>query len=591
MGAAFSQPTTLSNPSAVANKSYDYIIVGGGTAGCVLANRLSEDAGVSVLLVEAGGSNEGELFSKIPVGYAQLLKSSRDWCYKTTPQAALNNRVLDYARGKIMGGSASINALVYQHCSPSDFDEWETKGATGWNYNALAPYLRKSEKFTPHPAHPDVRPEDRGDNGVWQTSYGYAHTICDRWMDAAVAVGVPRNPDLNTVRGSIGVSKFVTFVDQKGQRSSTATAFLSKDVLRRKNLTVITNTLTTRILFSPDARLRATGIEVAQDESSPRFEITARKEVILAAGAVNSPQLLMLSGVGEKSELDKLGIPVVKNLFHVGKNLLDHPLVPILFRAKGGHTLDYMQDPFKALPVMLRWFLTGRGPCTSNGGEAALFVRSDDESLPFTSPVSESQASELVDNTSGPDSPDIEIGVVPASYRPLPKGKSGLTIVPILVRPLSVGRLWLSSSSPFEKPNINPAFLADPADMKLMLRGIRLALRIGRGAALQPMLDLKENSEDVQDVYWPGDADPDKVLDKDLEVWVRNNIETVNHCAGTARIGNSEEDGVVDAQLRVFGIDGLRVIDASIFPTMVSGHPTAPVVAIAEKASDMILKG
>ncbi|KAH7911487.1 GMC oxidoreductase [Hygrophoropsis aurantiaca] len=589
MGAVLSQPKLLDDPSVLADKLYDYVIVGGGTAGCVLASRLSEDVNVSVLLVEAGDNHVGELFSKIPVAYPRLLKSSRDWGYKTIPQKALNDRVIDCPRGKIMGGSASINALVYQHCSPSDFDEWESKGATGWNYKALAPYFRKSEKFTPNSAYPEVRLEDRGISGVWQTSLGYSHSICERWIDAAVEVGVPRNPDINTARGSIGVSKFFTFVDQKGQRSSTATAFLSKDVLNRSNLTVITGTMTTRVLFSSEDRPRATGIEIAQSDSSPRFTINAGKEVILAAGAINSPQLLMISGVGDRSELEKLDIPVVKDLPHVGKNLLDHVLVPIVFRAKGGYTLDYMQEPLKALPAMLRWLLTGTGTCSSNGGEAALFVRLNDKSLPFATPESESRAPYIVDNTSGSTSPDLEVGVVPASYRPLPKGENGLTIVPILLRPLSVGSMWLSSSSPFKQPNINPNFLSNPSDIKSMIRGIRLALHIGRAAALKTMLNLKDNSEDMDGQYWPGDADPDKVLDEDLEKWVRNNADTVNHCSGTARIGNTEKDGVVDAQLRVFGVDGLRVVDASVFPTMVSGHPTAPIVAIAEKASDMIL--
>ncbi|KIJ64876.1 GMC oxidoreductase [Hydnomerulius pinastri MD-312] len=587
MGASFSQSSYVSDASTLVDQHYDYIIVGGGTAGCVLASRLSEDPSLSVLLVEAGGSHEKETLSKIPLAAAQLLKSQRDWCYMTEPQSALNGRKINYARGKMLGGSASINALVYQHCSPSDFDEWESKGLVGWGYSSLAPYLRKSEKFTPNPLYP-VDIKHRGTAGVWHTTYGYTHDICDKWMEAAQAVGITRIPDFNTPQGSLGVTKFVTFVDQGGQRSSPATAFLTKDVLKRKNLTVLVNSLTTRILFSDDGS-RAIGIEVAAGETSPRYQISASREIILAAGAVNSPQLLMLSGIGHKEELGKLNIPVVKHLPHVGKNLLDHPMVPVIFRAKDGYTLDYMQNPIKAIPVMLRWFLTGTGPATSNGGEAVVFVRSDDKTL-FNSKVDDEDGSGLIDNTSGPDAPDLEIGIAPASFRPLPRPKNGMTLIPILVRPVSTGYLSLVSSSPFDKPSINPEFLVNPADMSMMKRGVRLALRTARGLALKPMLDLKPDSNDTKDIYYPGDADPETISNADLEEWIRNNCETVNHCAGTARMGTSEEDSVVDHNLKVWGINNLRVVDASVFPTMVSGHPTAPVVAIAERMSDLITK-
>ncbi|KAF9231834.1 putative glucose dehydrogenase [Melanogaster broomeanus] len=545
MGASFSQPTYVSDPSKLAYKVYDYIIVGGGTAGCVLASRLSQDPDVSVLLVEAGGSNvvkdSAGLFSAVGVGNVRLLvlqrahakcvDPSETGATVTEPQPALNGRQINYPRGKMLGGTASLNALVYHHCSPSDFDEWESKGAKGWNYQSLAPYLRKSEKFTPNSSFP-VDMEYRGTTGVWHTTFGYMHDICNKWIEAAEAVGIPRIADLNTPRGNLGVTKFTTFIDQKGQRSSPATAFLSKDVLKRKNLAVVIGTLTTRIIFSPDG--------------SP-------------AGAINSPQLLMLSGIGDSVELRKLNIPVVKHLPHVGKNLLDHPMVSLILRAKDGYTLDYMQETMKA---------NYRDVAMVLDRQRTSIVKHD-KTL-FNSKADEADSTGLIDNTSGPDAPDLEIALAPVSLRPLPRPNNGISLIPMLIRPVSTGRLSLVSSSPFDKPSIDPAFLADPADM--------------------PMLDLKLDSNDTKDVYWPGDADPDNISNTDLEEWIRNNCVTVNHCAGTARIGTSEEDSVVDADLKVWGISNLRVVDASVFPTMVSGHPTAPIVAIAERISDLIMK-
>ncbi|KIK74016.1 GMC oxidoreductase, partial [Paxillus rubicundulus Ve08.2h10] len=367
-----------------------------------------------------------------------------------------------------------------------------------------------------------------------------------------------------------------------------ATAFLSEDVLKRQNLTVVINALTTRILFSSDGR--ATAIELASDSTSRRYQVGANREIILAAGAINSPHLLMLSGIGDKEALGKLGISVVKHLPHVGKNLLDHPMAPVIFRAKQGYTFDYMKDPIKAIFVMLRWFLTGGGPATSSGAEAVAFVRSDDKTL-FGSTADEADSTGLINNTSGPDAPDIELAVAPVSLQPLPNQQNGITIIPTLVRPVSRGHLSLVSSSPFDKPSIDPAFLTNPADMHMMKRGVRLALRTARGLVLKPMLDLKPDSHDTKDACWPGDADPETISNTDLEEWIRNNCATINHCAGTARIGTSEEDSVVDSNLKVWGINNLRVVDASVFPTMVSGHPTAPIVAIAERMSDLILKG
>lgn len=243
-------------------------MVGGGTAGCVLANRLSEDPRIRVLLVEAGGRHDTQLFTKIPVAFGKLFKTAVDWAYETVPQSNLQSRELYWPRGKMLGGCSSINAMMYQHSSPSDFDQWEQKGAKGWSYRDLYPYFMKSEKYTPHILYPEVKVEERGDKGLWKTSYSYVAPICKAFIEAAQQVGIKYNPDINTPRGSLGVTKFVTSIDSKGQRSSSATAYLSKEVLSRNNLMVLINTTTTRILFSHESRPKASGIEVANDANS-----------------------------------------------------------------------------------------------------------------------------------------------------------------------------------------------------------------------------------------------------------------------------------------------------------------------------------
>ncbi|KDQ58075.1 aryl-alcohol oxidase [Jaapia argillacea MUCL 33604] len=600
MGNLFSQ-TYLDDASTLTDKFYDYIIVGGGTAGCVLANRLSVDPSVNVLVVEAGGSHEQETFSKIPVAFSKLFKTRADWAYDTIPQPGLNERELFWPRGKLLGGCSSMNAMMYHHCSPTDFDEWESKGAKGWNYNDLLPYFRKAENFTPKLRSSEVKPEDRGSGGLWQTSHSYITPINEKFIDAAKDIGIPYNPDINTRKGSLGVTKFMTFIDPKGQRSSAATSYLSKDVLGRKNLTVLVGTMTTKVLFSSDEIPRTVGIEVAKTASSPRYKLQCRREVILSAGAVNTPQILLLSGLGPKEELEKMDVPVVKDLPHVGKNLRDHLAGGVILRSKPGTTLDYLADPIKSLPAIFQWFIFGTGPATTNVGEAAAFVRSNDATLPLTSQRADdfTAGDKLVDTTSGPNSPDIEIIGAPMAFLDhgfgtLPPQASCFTMAPILLRPLSVGQVTLASSSPFDKVLIDPNYLSHPNDAKILTRAVRLILHIARAASLQPELSLppvsQSSSLDKMDLFYPGDVDPDMISDIDIVEWIKRNVETLYHPMGTARMSPDEKSGVVDVDLKVWGVTGLRVVDASIFPTAVSGHPCAPVIAVAEKAADIILE-
>ncbi|KZT24059.1 GMC oxidoreductase [Neolentinus lepideus HHB14362 ss-1] len=583
----------------ISKQTFDYVVIGGGTAGCVVASRLSEDPNVRVLLIEAGGRHDTQPFTKIPIAFAKLFKTSADWAYDTVSQPCLNSRKLFWPRAKILGGCSSMNAMMFQHCSPSDFDEWEKKGAKGWDYQSIYPYFIKAEKFTPNVLFPETKLEERGDKGLWKTSYAHLAPICKGFIDAAQQVGLKYNPDINTPRGSLGVTKFVTSIDSKGRRSSSATAYLTKDVLARKNLAVLIGTTTTRVLISsePDGRPKVTGVEVAKNASSRRVQIVATKEVIISAGTTNTPQLLNLSGIGARDELEKVGIEVLRDLPAVGKNLTDHLVTgAVTLRAKRGYSLDYLAHPIKSLPAILKWYMSGTGPATCNVGEVAAFFRSNDKALPARSALtSDGPDEELIDNSSGPGAPDIELMSGPISFlnhgfQSAPPGTEGYTILPSLLRPLSSGRVYLNSSSPFSPPTIDPNYLSHPNDIKVLTRGVRLALRIARSPPLQPFLNLPPHSENHSDVFYPGDADPEKISDEEIQTWIRGNAETLYHCMGTARMGDYGDDkgSVVDPELRVHGVEGLRVVDASVFPQPTSGHPAATVVAIAEKAADLI---
>ncbi|KZT30177.1 GMC oxidoreductase [Neolentinus lepideus HHB14362 ss-1] len=587
------------DPRRLIKQTFDYVVVGGGTAGCVVANRLSEDPNVRVLLIEAGGRHDTQLFARIPVAFSKLFKTSADWAYDTVSQPCLNSRKLFWPRGKILGGCSSINVMMFQHCSPSDLDEWEKNGAKGWGYQSIYPYFMKAEKFTPNFLFPETKLEERGDKGLLKTSYSHLSSICKGFIGAAQQVGLKYNPDINTPRGSLGVTKFMTSIDSKGKRSSTATAYLAKNVLARKNLTVLIDTTTTRVLISSESggRPRATGVEVAKNASSPRLQIVATKEVIISAGAINTPQLLNLSGIGARVELEKLGIEVLRDLPAVGQNLTDHLATgAITFRAKKGFSLDYLTHPIKSLPALLQWFISGTGPATSNLIEVAAFLRTNDKTLPTRSALtSDGPDEELIDNSSGPNAPDVELLSGPVAFlshgfRTAPPGTQCYSIVPSLLRPLSSGRLYLTSSSPFSPPEIDPNYLSHPNDIKVLTRGVRLALHIARSPALQPFLHLPPHSENHSDLFYPGDADPEKISDEEIQTWIRGNAETTYHPTGTARMGDYGDDNgsVVDPELRVHGVEGLRVVDASVFPQSPSGHPAAIVVAIAEKAADMI---
>lgn len=564
-------------------KSYDYIIVGGGTAGCVLAHRLSEDENVSVLLIEAGKDSLDQLFSRIPLTFGKLFKTEADWAYNTQPQPKLDGRSLFWPRGKMLGGCSSINAMMYMHCAPSDYDAW---GVEGWKYNDMKQYFRKSENFTPHIAYPTVDNTHRGDKGHWQTGYSYITDLGKLWIESCKTVGIPHNPDINTPAGMIGVTHVISHVNPSGERSSTSSAYLPTPVLDRPNLKVLIDSRITRVLFDDalGSEPRVVGVEIAQSANGPRFRVGAAKEVILSAGAIGTPQILMASGVGPRGELEGASVRVVKELPHVGKNLYDHLLGCILFRAT--ESLDYLSTTSGSLLPLARWMMTGQGPLTSNLAEACAFFRSDDKKLFGSS------AGSLEDTSSGPGAPDLELvcanlAFCEHGFRGPPAGEMAFTIAPVLLRPQSAGHVTIASGNVWENAIIEPNYFSTPNDIKTLIQGVRLALRVAHTEPLKSKLMFKPNT-DESSVFFMGDADPDTVTDAQIEAWLRRNVETIYHPVGSARMGSSESDSVVDASLRVHGIRGLRVVDASIFPQQVSGHPVAAVVAVAEKAADLI---
>ncbi|KAJ5937355.1 hypothetical protein N7454_004655 [Penicillium verhagenii] len=576
-------------------KGYDYVIVGAGAAGCVLASKLSEDENTSVLLLEAGGDNSNVLATKIPLIYSELFHTEHDWDYYTAEQPNLSSRRLYWPRGRILGGSTSMNTMMYHHAAPSDYDEWASAhGCKGWAYDDLAPYFRRMEKFTPNPARPAIDVEKRGSDGVWNTGYTWLSEIGEKgFIPACEAVGIPANPDINTKDGTLGVTRIQTSIDQKGQRASLATAFLTPEVLKRPNLYVACHAHVTKVLFDclTSETPTAIGVQLQGNRDGKPFNVHARREVILSSGAINTPQTLLLSGIGPADELAGLGIPVVQDSRAVGKNLKDHFCpTPIICKAKPAYTLDYLRNPIKALPALLQWKIFGTGPLTSNVGEVVAFIRTEDFSFPGSS------GGPPADLTSGPNAPDIELIAAPLSFvhhgEEIPLDAEGvLTIGPIHLRPSSSGTISLKSRDAFEPPIIDPKYLSDASnnDVKALVAGLRVALRLTRTDALQNYLEPVSPNDDPTSSWWPySSSDIENISDEDFIRWLKEKAFTLYHPVGSARMGPEPATSVVDLQCKVHGVKGLRVMDASVFPEQISGHPMAPIGAMAFKLSEMI---
>jgi choline dehydrogenase-like flavoprotein len=511
---------------------YDYVIVGGGAAGCVLARRLSDDSDVSVLLLEAGPPDTAEEIF-VPAAFAKLFRSPLDWDYLTEPEPHADGRQVYIPRGRVLGGSSSINAMVYIRGNRADYDGWAARGLRGWSYDQVLPYFKRAED------NERGANEFHGVGGPLAVSDSRSRNpLMAAFVEAAVEAGIPANPDFNGAEQEGAGLYQVTC--RNGMRCSAAAAYL-RPIEGRENLEIRTGALATRVVLE---RGRAVGVEALVDGQPHVFQ--AEREVIVSGGAYNTPQLLMLSGIGPADHLHSIGIEVLHEL-PVGDNLQDHPSVGFTYMTDEPVSL-FEADTEENLVA----FMQGQGPLTSNVAEAGLFWRSRDD-LP---------------------APDIQFHAAPAMFIEEglvdPPGH-GYTFGPCLVAPRSVGEVRLASNDPTAKPSIRHNYLAEQEDVDALVAGLKLAAQIGDAAPLAER-------------YRTGTWEPPASLgDDDLAAYVRAKAQTLYHPVGTCAMG-----AVVDDELRVLGIEGLRVVDASVMPTVPRGNTNAPTILVAERAADLI---
>ena len=527
---------------------YDYIIVGAGSAGCVLANRLSEDAGTKVLLLEAGGKNNS-LMVKMPAGVGQLIrdKGVSNWGFWTEPEPHLNDRRLWWPRGKGLGGSSAINGMIYIRGHARDYDQWRQMGLTGWSYSEVLPYFKRSESLdTGADAY-------HGGAGPMRITHARdPNPIYAGIIKAGAEAGYLTTPDFNGYQQEGFGPYQLTIAD--GKRWSAAEGYLKPILGSRPNLTVLTGARTTRIVIENG---RAVGVEILEDKGGART-VYADAEVLLSSGAVQSPHILQLSGVGDPEELNAAGVPVVHESKGVGANLQDHLDVTICYECPEPITLYSRTKGLKRLGIGLTYMLTGKGTGTTQGLESGAFLKSRPDL----------------------DRPDLQIHAVLAIMKNHGKdavAKDGFTLHVCQLRPESRGRIGLRSADPLADPTIFANYLATDEDRRALREGVRIA----REVASQPALARYRSAENE-----PGAA---VQTDAELDAWIARTGETIYHPVGTCRMGVAGDPmAVVDDQLRVQGIAGLRVIDASVMPNLIGGNTNAPTIMIAEKAADMI---
>jgi choline dehydrogenase-like flavoprotein len=529
---------------------FDYIIVGAGSAGCVLANRLSANPNSRVLLLEAGG-RDNWIWFHIPVGYLFAIGNPRsDWMFKTEAEPGLNGRALNYPRGKVIGGCSAINAMVYMRGQAGDYDHWRQLGLPGWSWLDVLPYFKK------HEHHFLGESEHHAVGGEWRIEQPRLRwDIIDVWREAAAQYGIPKSDDFNT--GDNEGSCYFHVNKKRGRRWSAARGFL-KPVLHRQNLLLETGCLVEGLVID---NKRAAGVRYRQNGESKTAR--CRGEVILAAGAIGSPQIMLLSGIGPGGDLAELGIPVVLGMPGVGANLHDHLQLRMIYRVTGIRTLNEMYaSPFARAKMGVDYALFRKGPLTMAPSQLGAFTRSDPTQ----------------------DRPNLQYHIQPLSLDkfgdPL-HPFSAFTASVANLRPTSRGTLKLKSRDPAAAPAIRPNYLATPEDRHIAAESIRITRQISAQPALKPYAPVE---------YLPGPQVPDDD-EAALEQAAGDIGTTIFHPVGTAKMGrNDDANAVVDARLRVIGLDRLRVVDASVMPAITSGNTNSPTIMIAEKGAAMILE-
>ena len=526
---------------------FDFVIVGAGTAGCVLANRLSENPNNSVLLIEAGNRDTNP-WIHIPVGYFKTMHNPKsDWCYQTEPDPGLNGRSIKWPRGKVLGGSSSINGLIYIRGQKQDYDDWADAGNSGWSYDDMLPYFMKCE-------HQERGADEyHGIGGNLKVSdMRIKRGIGEAFIQGAVEIGIPRTDDFNgQEQQGAGYYQLTAW---KGRRCSSAVGYL-KPARNRRNLTVLTNALVCGINIK---NKRAMSINLKRKGQSEIYH--ANRELILSAGSINTPQLLMLSGVGDKDHLEEFGISTKFHLPGVGQNLQDHLQIRSVYRCSVKTLNDEIRHPFFRMLIGLRYFAFRTGPMSMAASQIGIFTNSSPDV----------------------NRPDIQFHFQPLSSDSPGEGVhdySGITSSITQLRPTSRGYLRLKSSHPEEHVAIHPNYLSTELDQVAAVNGMLVSRKIAQSNAM---------AKYVEDEVLPGASVQgfDELLD-----CARNIGETIYHPTGTCKMGpKSDPQAVVDSRLRVHGLSSLRIVDASIMPTLTSGNTNAPVFAIAEKAADMILE-